>query len=80
MIRIIVTAALIALSSAASAKQPTVLFQMIRPAPQGTGIMLCPPAWMVSKGPELVDIYCAIPLRTYNQWIGESHERAERKQ
>jgi hypothetical protein len=80
MIRTIITAALLAFASAVSAKEPTVLFQMIRPTPQGTGIMLCRSAWMVSKGPEWGDIYCAIPLRTYNQWIRESYERGERKQ
>jgi hypothetical protein len=78
MIRIIMTVALLALSSVALAQslkmdsEENVLVPIFYPG--GAVMCCCPAKRMTSRGPRWTDIYCAIPIREYNQWMIELYE------
>jgi hypothetical protein len=44
-----------------------VLVQIIHS--DGSVTCCCPASRMTSRGPEFTDLYCAIPVKEYNQWM-----------
>jgi membrane protein CcdC involved in cytochrome C biogenesis len=81
MIRIIMTAILLSVASAASV-QPLKMDDegnILVPIFYSSGAVMCccPAERLTSGGPEWTDIYCAIPIGEYNRWMIELHEAKE---
>jgi hypothetical protein len=78
MIRIIITAALLSFAAAASAQSLKMddAGNVLVPIFYSSGAMMCccPAERLTSRGPEWTDIYCAIPIGEYNQWMIELYE------
>jgi hypothetical protein len=58
--------------------QGNVLVQIIHP--DGSVTCCCPASRMKSTGNDFTDIYCAIPIREYDQWMIDLNNRQGRIQ